>query len=168
MSGVPRILRPGADEPGVLHIGPRGGRREADAHRPQDGAGRHASGRDCCSPQSRRRHRAAMDRSEEEPPVGCRKMTATEKKRWYRAAQRAGGPWYPPVWLDEQGRRQDRRGSEEEDRRCGSIHRSAVVATWFRWAVSDLKREVPAKGVFQSIHGPLPTHDEWTRLAFQL
>jgi hypothetical protein len=39
---------------------------------------------------------------------------------------------------------------------------------YVRWAVSDLKRDVPAKGCFQSIHGPFPANDEWTCLAFQL
>lgn len=39
---------------------------------------------------------------------------------------------------------------------------------YVRWAVSDLTREVPAKGCFQSIHGPFAEDDEWTRRAFQL
>jgi hypothetical protein len=39
---------------------------------------------------------------------------------------------------------------------------------YIHWAVSDLKRRVPSKGCFASIHGPFPPDDEWTRLVFQL
>ncbi len=37
-----------------------------------------------------------------------------------------------------------------------------------QWAVSDLRRAVPAKGCFRSIHGPFPQDDAWTRQVFQL
>jgi len=39
---------------------------------------------------------------------------------------------------------------------------------YVHWAVPDLKRKVPAKGCFQSIHGPFAADDEWTRTVFQL
>lgn len=39
---------------------------------------------------------------------------------------------------------------------------------YVRWAVSDLDRRVPARGCFQSIHGPFSQNDEWVRTAFQL
>jgi hypothetical protein len=51
------------------------------------------------------------------------------------------------------------KGWDEEDK---------VKRVYVRWAVSDLKREVPARGCFQSIHGPFKADDEWTRLVFQL
>ena len=39
---------------------------------------------------------------------------------------------------------------------------------YIHWAVSELRRQVPAKGCFASIHGPFSAGDEWTRLVFQL
>jgi hypothetical protein len=45
---------------------------------------------------------------------------------------------------------------------------SADKRVYVQWAVSDLSREVPSKGCFQSIHGPFEQDDDWTRMAFQL
>ena len=39
---------------------------------------------------------------------------------------------------------------------------------YINWCVSDLKRRVAAKGCFQSIHGPFPAADPWTKDVFQL
>ena len=39
---------------------------------------------------------------------------------------------------------------------------------YVHWAVSDLARAVPAKGCFQSIHGPFAPDDQWTKTVFQL
>lgn len=39
---------------------------------------------------------------------------------------------------------------------------------YVRWVLSDLTRQVPARGCFQSIHGPFAPDDEWTRIVFQL
>lgn len=39
---------------------------------------------------------------------------------------------------------------------------------YVHWAVGDLKRKVPAHGCFQSIQGPFPQDDEWTKAVFQL
>jgi hypothetical protein len=39
---------------------------------------------------------------------------------------------------------------------------------YVRWVVSDLDRQVPAHGCFQSIHGPFTEDEDWTRRVFQL
>jgi len=36
------------------------------------------------------------------------------------------------------------------------------------WVVSGLRRVVPGKGCFATIHGPFSANDEWTRHVFQL
>ena len=44
------------------------------------------------------------------------------------------------------------------------LHRRVYV----NWVASGLKREVPARGAFASIHGPFDPEDEWTREVFLL
>jgi hypothetical protein len=39
---------------------------------------------------------------------------------------------------------------------------------YIHWAASELRREVPARGCFASIHGPFAAEDDWTRVVFQL
>ncbi|WP_032923096.1 hypothetical protein [Leptospira santarosai] len=42
------------------------------------------------------------------------------------------------------------------------------VYVYVDWLVKGLKREVPSKGAYASIHGPFSAEDEWTRLVFHI
>ena len=39
---------------------------------------------------------------------------------------------------------------------------------YVNWVLSDLARQVPARGCFASVHGPYSFDDDWTRTIFSL